>query len=533
MAPVMRLASGIKWLPSRLTAKILAITIFPVIAFLIGVLVIDDYRITLIEAELEALQRQGITLARSLALEEASKAPANPGQLSAETMKSLLPLVGYGSNLRARVFNTKGVMIADTMRLAGGRPFIRLERRRQESMHRHMFDVLFATMLNLTEKVKGRADIQTLNIRAIRRAQQLPDITAGLRGKLSRSVFKSPRGHLVLAVTIPVYDLRVIKGALLVTTTGGSLEQKIATVNSTFFTIFLVVLGFTALFGVFLSRSIVTPIKFLAHAADSLRQSKDPSASLRRLPDRKDEIGQLSTSLVALTEELQSRIKATASFAADVSHEIKNPLASLRSAVETIARIDDARQQQRLMDVILNDVQRIDRLITDISAASRLDAELSGELPPPSNLTEMLLQWTQILDQQYQHVAFKCDITPDRLMVAMHGDRIIQVLDNIVSNAVSFHPSDRQLPILISLSHDKAGAIISISDNGPGIAPNMLERIFERFYTERPNKGEFGEHSGLGLAISRQIAVMHGGSLTADNKPEGGAVFTLKLPLAS
>ena len=118
-------------------------------------------------------------------------------------------------------------------------------------------------------------------------------------------------------------------------------------------------------------------------------------------------------------------------------------------------------------------------------------------------------------------------------MVAMHGDRIIQVLDNIVTNAVSFHPSDMQLPILISLSHDKAGAIISISDNGPGIAPNMLERIFERFYTERPNKGEFGEHSGLGLAISRQIAVMHGGSLTADNKPEGGAVFTLKLPLAS
>lgn len=529
----MRLDRFAKWVPSRLTAKILAITIFPVIAFLIGVLVIDDYRITLIEAELEALQRQGVTLARSLALEEAAKAPSNPGQLSSETMKSLLPLVGYGSNLRARVFNTKGVMIADTMRLAGGRPFIRLQRRHKDGMHRHMFDVLFAGMLRLTETVKGREDIQTVNIRAIRRAQQLPDISAGLQGQVSRSVFRSPRGQMVLAVTIPVYDLRVIKGALLVTTTGGSLEQKIATVNSTFFTIFLVVLGFTALFGFFLSRSIVTPIKFLANAADNLRQSQDPTTSLRRLPDRKDEIGQLSVSLVQMTEELQNRIKATASFAADVSHEIKNPLASLRSAVETIARIDDAEQQRRLMNVILNDVQRIDRLITDISSASRLDAELSGELPPPSNLTEMMSNWTMMLEQQYQELRFICDITTDGLFVAMHRDRILQVLDNILTNAVSFHPVNSEHPIRISLTRDKENAIICISDKGPGISPNMLERIFERFYTERPNKKDFGIHSGLGLSISRQITSMHGGSLTADNHPEGGAVFTLKLPLAS
>ena len=527
----MRLWRRLTLLPSRLTARILAITIFPVIAFLIGVLVIDDYRITLIEAELEALQRQGVTLARSLALEEAAKAPTRPNQLSAETMKSLLPLVGYGSDLRARVFNTKGVMIADTMRLAGGRPFIRLERRNRDGMHRHMFDRLFAGMLRLTETVKGRAEFQTVNIRAIRRAQQLPDITAGLKGQISRSVFKNPRGHLVLAVTIPVYDLRVIKGALLVSKTGGSLERKIATVNSTFFTIFLVVLGFTGLFGLFLSRSIVRPITFLARAADNLRQSKDPTASLRRLPDRKDEIGQLSTALVEMTEELQNRIKATAHFAADVSHEIKNPLASLRSAVETIARIDDAEQQRRLMDVILHDVKRIDRLITDISSASRLDAELSGELPAASNLSEMLSHWTEMLTQRYPQTGFDCQLEQRPLMVAMHNDRIIQVLDNLLSNAVSFHPENPSQPVEIRLMQHKGFAVISVRDRGPGIAPNMQERIFERFYTERPNRGDFGIHSGLGLSISRQIAVMHGGSLYAENHPDGGGVFTLKLPL--
>ena len=516
---------------SLLTVRILAIMIFPLFVFMAGFLAIDTYRITLIEAELDALERQGLTMARSLALEEARRFPNSPRQLSVETMGQLLPLVGYRSSLRARVFDPNGFMIADTQRLAGGRPQIRLKRNEEHEYHELVFKQLYEQLMGRFERLTGRPDIQIVNINAVRHAQQLPDLAAALSGQLVRNIFFTPRGELVLSVSVPVADLRVIKGAVLITTVGRSIERKVNDVNRTFFIVFFGVLFVTIGLGIYLSTSIIRPVLFLASAADKLRQTKDVTASLKGLPGRKDEIGQLSSSLVAMTQELQNRIKATASFAADVAHELKNPLTSLRSAVETISRIDDPDQQRRLMNVIINDVNRLDRLITDISSASRLDAELTGQLPDASNLSEIVKNWTDMLAQHHETVTFDLALTETPVMVKMHISRIIQILDNLIANALSFHPDGEVLSIRFAVIDGMAS--ITIADKGPGIPEGLQERIFERFYTERPHKEAFGKHSGLGLSISRQIAQMHGGNLTAANNEAAGAKFTLTLPLAS
>ena len=213
-----------------------------------------------------------------------------------------------------------------------------------------------------------------------------------------------------------------------------------------------------------------------------------------------------------MTQELQNRIKATASFAADVAHELKNPLTSLRSAVETISRIDDADQQRRLMNVIINDVNELDRLITDISSASRLDAELTGELPPASDLREIIGNWTAMLSQRHERVAFDISLTDRPVMVQMHISRILQILDNLIDNALSFHPEGEVLTIRFEVIDDMAS--ITVADKGPGIPAGLQERIFEDLHTERPQSEAFGNHSGLGLSISRQIAQMHNGNLT-------------------
>ena len=253
-------------------------------------------------------------------------------------------------------------------------------------------------------------------------------------------------------------------------------------------------------------------------------------------PDRRDEIGDLSAALNDLTTELFDRMDAIERFAADVSHELKNPLSSLRSAVETAARIDDAEKQKRLMAVIEQDVDRLDRLITDIANASRLDAELARLAPEPVDLRQLL----QTLAEVYRTTAkdgapeIRLDL-PERgsLIAQAVEDRLVQVLQNLIANAVSFTPP--QGAIRIAALAEKNTVTVTVEDDGPGIAPGKEEDIFKRFYSERPADEAFGQHSGLGLSISRQIVEALGGALRAENirMPDGsvrGARFVISLP---
>ena len=521
---------------SRLSARILAIMLLPLVLFMVGLFSVGQYKNVLITAELDALQRQGVVLARSLALAEVDlqqvRQPNTYRNLSPQTMKQLLPLVGYGSELRARVFQPNGALAADTARdgLSSGPVQLRIKR------HREMSDRFGNNVIRGLDRLSsffGRErPLRVRELRRLRQARQFEDVENALTGKVTRNVFLNSQRQMVLSVALPVQDVRVVRGALLLTTSGGGIESEIREVQWVFLQLFLLVTMITVALAIYLARSITTPIAKLANAADQLRSSHD-GVPLTRLPSRKDEIGDLSSAFFDMTEELQRRIQATAGFAADVSHELKNPLTSLRSAVETVSRIEDPKQQRKLMDIILADVGRLDRLITDISLASRIDVELNRTLPAPSNMAVFLQNWIDASCQRHpeRHLQYEGFDNDAIVLVRMFSGRIAQILDNILHNALSFSPSEGI--ITVQAGYDDRHVTIMIDDEGPGIPESRLDTIFDRFYSERPQAESFGNHSGLGLSISRQIAEAHQGQLFAENKPAGGARFTLMLPISA
>jgi len=305
--------------------------------------------------------------------------------------------------------------------------------------------------------------------------------------------------------------------------------------------------GVTLILSIFLAGTIARPIHRLASAADDVRRGLGKSLKLQRFSKRRDEIGALSRSLSEMTDALYHQINAVESFAADVAHELKNPLSSLRSAVETVARTDDEKTQKKLLAIIEEDVKRLDRLITDISDASRLDAELSrGEM---EKVDFGLL--AQAIVDAYQATGDKklpvFDFTAPKAgtyMVSGLEPRLGQVIYNLLDNAISFTPKNGI--ITLKLTKKKGVLDFTISDEGPGLPPEAGMRIFERFYSERPKTEAFGTHSGLGLSSCKQIIEAHGGAITAENlyqaqprKGKGaakppkvtGAKFTVSLPL--
>jgi len=518
---------------SRLSARIMAIMLVPLAMFLIGLFSIDQYRTTLIQAEFTALERQGFTLARSLALSEAEReGDFNQRRLSPETMNHLLPLVGYGSALRARVFQPDGSMLADTARRGRLGAMANIDR-----SHRHGWrsrtDSQFQFMMSrAVAMLSGSDDLPLYRERPKQRAVNYEEVLLALGGEAARQLRKDRRGRLVLTVAVPIQDLRLVRGALLVSIGGGKIEDEIAEVNIAFIQLFSVVLLVTIGLSIYLARSITAPITHLASEAENLRQSHDLSARIARLPKRKDEIGRLSESFIDLTDELQTRMAATAGFAADVAHELKNPLSSLRSAAETISRVSDPVQQQKLMNVILNDVARLDRLISDISQSSRVDNELANEEGRQLDLGELVSSFVDARAQSCEthNLVLVPAENAEPVPVKVRDGRIVQVLDNLLANAISFAPQNSDIIFTIQIDREANCALVLVADSGPGIPPGRIDAVFNRFYSERPSSEAFGEHSGLGLSIARQIMRGHQGDLIARN--DKGACFVMRLPLS-
>jgi two-component system sensor histidine kinase ChvG len=282
----------------------------------------------------------------------------------------------------------------------------------------------------------------------------------------------------------------------------------------------------------FLARFIAEPVQRLAKAADEVRGGHAGRAEIPTMDERRDEIGDLAGSLSAMTRALYDRIDAIERFAADVAHELKNPLTSLKSAVEMLARSDSAEARERMMAIVRADVKRIDRLITDISDASRLDAELSRETSDRVDIGHLLetiaevYRFTEI--SRGVHLELSLDLPPHALVLG-RDERLGQVFRNLIDNAISFSPEGGSVEISAQV---EGGYIhVRVDDRGPGIPPENLETIFERFYTSRP-EGHFGNNSGLGLSIARQIVEAAGGTIIAANRDNGGACFVVRLPLA-
>ena len=516
---------------SRLSTRIMAIMLFPLVLFFVGLFSIDQYRTTLIRSEFTALERQGFTLARSLALAQSEiDGSLARRRLSPETMNHLLPLVGYGTELRARVFRHDGWLLADTARAGDGSGRARLRRREVDGPWKRSSDYFQAMMRRAAGMIGSDLALPLYRERPRQMASDYDEVLMALAGEPARQLRQDSRGRLVLSVAVPIQDLRLVRGALMVSIGGGKIEKEIADVNVVFIQLFGIVMLITVALSFYLARSITTPITQLAAEADTLRRSRDLSARMQRLPKRRDEIGRLSESLIDLTDELQKRMAATAGFAADVAHELKNPLSSLRSAAETISRISDPEQQQKLMNVILRDVSRLDRLITDISRASRVDNEMASESAAVIDLRDLVASFVEARQATTEHHSLVAEIGDAPALVEVHDGRIVQILDNLLGNAVSFAPEGSR--ITFALEQAESGPVrLSVQDEGPGIPAGRLQEIFNRFYSERPADEAFGEHSGLGLSIAQQIARGYGGDLVAENAD--GARFTLTLPAAA
>lgn len=521
---------------SPLTRRILLVNVLVLLIPVLGLLHLEQYRQSLVDSEIEAMRTQATTV--GLALGSAAVQDGNGGeqQLMHETARQLIRVLlgdvsSTGSSLRARLFSRSGEMVADSSLLGGPEATVRVEELPppQEGLRffRELEDYYDLTMRRL------------LNPEALPLYQEAPhpsaadypEVERALNGEEGAAVRQDARRRMVLSVTVPVQRYRQVVGALMVSKDGGAIDQAVRDRRSDILIIFAIALAVTVMLSFYLARTIAQPIRRLAEAADLVRGSSGRLDAIPDLTARRDEIGDLSAALIEMTQALHKRLEAIENFAADVAHEIKNPLTSLRSAVETVTRIQNPEQRERLMSIIIDDVARLDRLISDISDASRLDAELARAASERVDLAVLLETLVEVYRDRADSLAPHLTLTlppRGRLMVLGKEGRLGQVFRNLIANAISFSPAEGK--IHLSARREGDWIIVSVEDEGPGIPAGKEEAIFDRFYSERPAGEKFGTHSGLGLSISRQIVEAHNGTIRAENCPEGGARFTVKLP---
>ncbi len=406
----------------------------------------------------------------------------------------------------------------------------------------------------LSNLVQGRFNTQKLPLYkdiGVANGRGYPEVASALKGKEKSFVRVNAHGETVISVAAPIQSFRTVRGALLLSTQGHDIDSIIASERRAIFRIFLVSAAIMFLLSAALAGTIAEPMRKLAEAADRVRRGVKSRQEIPDFTDRNDEIGHLSGALRDMTRALFNRIEAIERFAADVAHELKNPLTSLRSAVETlpIAKTDVSRG--RLLEVIQHDVRRLDRLISDISDASRLDAELARgdmELVDVARLLRALVEVANQVEREDKvRVTLKIEGgKPAQGWFAFgHDSRLGQVVNNLIDNARTFSELGGEVRVSLGRARRSAqegqpprdGFEIVVEDDGPGVPDHALERIFERFYTDRPSQN-FGQNSGLGLSISRQIVEAHGGTIRAANRADAagkalGARFVVFLPAVS
>ncbi len=520
---------------SPLLRRILTLNVLALIIPVVGLLYLDQYRDSLITAELEALKTEGQLFAVALGETGVTAGELGDERLMPETARLTLRRMVEISKNRARLFALDGALVADSMRLLapeGQIVIVQLEPPKPQSLFEALLNDIYDWVV---EQLPSSRRWPLYPDATQDRAGIYPEVGRALAGEVGRAVYEKPNGNVILHVAVPVQRYRQVMGALLMSSEGGAIDAAVRSVRFDILKVFGVALAITILLSLYLARTIARPIRRLAEIADRVRRGQGRQIDIPDFTRRRDEIGDLSGALRDMTAALWARMDAIERFAADVAHEIKNPLTSLRSAVETVVRLEDPKQQKRLITIILDDVERLNRLISDISDASRLDAELSRAEMGPVDIANMLRALADL------HEVTKGDGPPLKVEIAglqslvVHGieGRLVQVLRNLISNAASFSPPDGSIRIAAARDGDRVR--VTVADDGPGIPPGKLTAIFDRFYSERPAGEKFGTHSGLGLSISKQIIEAHGGRIEAENRMAAdghirGATFTVTLP---
>ena len=542
VAPVRRVPR--RRLVPPLLRRILLVNALPLVLLVAALLYLDQYQTGLLESEVSSLREQARIYAGALGESTVTDATSDDPRLVPELAQRLLRrLTEPTPNSQAKLYGGDGQVIADSRDRAGASVVAALPPAAERSSLQGTIEAIYDGLIRLLPHPGAGSAVETAVSSA--GADWQPDVKAEL--KLTSSdqgreatpyIRRTQDNRLLVTVAVPVTRNRHTVGIVAVTREAREVDDSLAAIRTSILGLFLIALVLTVLLSWYLSTTIVRPIMALTGAAHDMREGHGRAGAVPpKLLARGDEVGELAHALRDSSQALWSRMDATEQFAADVAHEIKNPLSSIRSAIETLRRIEDPAAQRRLLAIIAEDVMRLDRLISDISDASRVDAELSRTTPGAVDVVPILHLLAEINDATRGPGSSRLVVkAPDGdVPVLAIEDRLVQVLRNLIGNAESFSPADG----VIVLSARKVGAMVevSVADQGPGIPEAKLEHVFDRFYSERPQGERFGQHSGLGLSISRQIVQALKGRLSAENlRDEAGLVtgarFVIRLPRA-
>lgn len=569
---------------SPLMVRIMLVNSIALFTFVGGILYLNQFRESLLESRTRTLVLQAETIAGALA--ESAVMVGESDQIDVSTARQILSRLVAPTQYRVRLFGVGGGLQIDSFSFAGDNT-VMAEILAEPGTRPDWFSRLQNLMFDFLDFFLRRPSAPPVIERVGLRADDLPEVLGGLTGTTVPLVRRAGDNQDVINVAVPIQRFRRVLGALLLTAQTEDIETVVRAEQIGLFRVFFGALGLTILLSFFLSRTLVVPIRRLALAAEKVRRNPGKDQNIPKFATRNDEIGDLSRSLDLMTRALYNQIDAVERFAADVVHELKNPLTSMRSALETLERAPREDLRARLMAILADDVRRLDRLITDISEASRLDAELTRGAKVPINLTKLAWDivnsyqaiaekaavtllfdmnitgrtksdyvqpsdWSEnpeVLENQEalkKSTAFRdddqnpyevgllkpIDFSDGRVMVMGSEARLGQVLRNVLDNALSFSPSGSIITVNL-LSDDRMVHIV-IKDQGPGLPEGSEEKIFKRFYSERPDHS-FGNHSGLGLSIVQQIIEAHDGRIKMSNYREDGKVagaeFIVSLPL--
>ncbi len=525
---------------SSLTRRIVFLNIAGLLAFVLGILYLTQFRAGLIDARVQTLLAQGEIIAMAIASQGAESDAINidPERLlelqagetyspsdntlfgfefpvNPERVAPLLRRLIAPTNTRARIYDRDGTLILDSHNLYGRGDVLRFDLPPPTVEPPGIVERTFIAI----RKWLSRGDLPPYREIGPENGRSYPEVAEALDGEKASKVRMNDRGEAIVLVAVPIQRLRTVRGALLLQTEGGDLDQTVEAQRLAILKVFLVAAGIMSVLSMLLASTIAGPVRRLADSADRVRRRVRGRVEIPDFTQRRDEIGHLSGNLREMTRALYSRIEAIESFAADVAHELKNPLTSLRSAVETLPLAKTDASRCRLLAVLKHDVQRLDRLISDISDASRLDAELQRQEAAPVDLQQLLCAVVAMVSEVKREdgvtVKLAFEGSPRIFRVQGHDSRLSQVMNNLIDNASSFSPPGGTVRVTCRRSGPEI--LITVDDDGPGIRPDAIEKIFERFYTDRPHQN-FGQNSGLGLSISKQIVEAHDGRLLAQNR---------------
>ena len=497
-----------------LRARIFAVNIIAAIVLAIMLLYLDTVRARLLDERSADLAYQATTIA-----DFAADLPASGVMTSLERRS-------FARGTRLRLYAIDGTLIADNWRRPGVRRFVLDDPARQSWRRRsaRFIDRALETIGSfepLADYREARPDVG---------ANWDEVAAARIAGRAITRLRRAEDGNFIVAAAAPIM---ASGGVVQLTDSAADLTRILRDERLTSFWLLIGVTALTVSLSVYLARTIVRPLRMLAIAAHRVRLGRSREVTVPRLPDRRDEIGAVARAISDMSTALRLRIDATEAFAADVAHELKNPLASLRSAVDTLEQVEQPALRDRLLAVIRDDVARLDRLITDIADASRLDAELSRTRFEPvdaGTLAAGLVAAYQVAG--LPHGLSMAYLAPVAGAAGVLGDpaRLAQVLRNLIDNALTFSPNPGL--VLVSAETGPGRVILRVEDEGPGVPAENRGDVFKRFYSQRPESEDFGRHSGLGLSIAGAIVEAHGGRIRVDDRSQGGAVFAVELPAA-